>query len=304
LHLTQACMQSLRENTDVPYEIVLVDNGSAPEAAAYVKQAGDQVVLNEQNLGFAKGMNQGLALARGEYVAFLNNDTVLPPGWASRLLEVAHEEVGIVVPALTAAGNERTVRQQPGDAVETLRPFEAPPSAVLYVMRTDVVRQLEGWGEEYEVASAEEIDLCFKVWVNGLNIVYHQGVLVDHVGKGTVSAKLGDWSGRWAENRRQLFTKWTARDVAVPRLDTCPPEEFERNLEIARSVAGWMAQYFRARDRVPAAFFGRRVLRVARPAAARLSRLAYRWRHFSLVRRVLVWARRQPRYERMLRRLR
>src|SRR5262249_9493031 len=86
---TQQCVDSIRRNTDVPYELVIVDNGSEWEAANYACAAADQVVCNETNLGFARGMNQGLAVARGRYVAFCNNDTTMPPGWAEPLVETA-----------------------------------------------------------------------------------------------------------------------------------------------------------------------------------------------------------------------
>jgi GT2 family glycosyltransferase len=231
----------------MPYELVIVDNGSDWEAANYARLAADTSVLNDRNLGFARGMNQGLAAARGEWVAFCNNDTVLPSRWAERLLETAQasERAGIVVPALTAARNPATVRTEPGEAVDVIAPFSAPPAAVVYLMRADVVRALGGWGEEYDVASGEDVDLAFKVWVNDLDIVYDQRVLVEHVGKGSAS-RLDDWEGLWERNRRMFLAKWQG-DAEVPRLDECAPERFARNREIARSVAGWMEQYFAAR---------------------------------------------------------
>lgn len=249
LRYTQQFVESVRRHTAVPYELVIVDNGSGWEAANYARAAADHVVLNEQNLGFARGMNQGLAAARGPFVAFCNNDTVLPPGWAEHLLETArrHPQAAIVVPAVTAARNPTTVRTAPGEVVEVIAPFSAPPPAIVYVAPTAVVRALGGWAEEYEIASGEDVDLCFTAWVNELDMVYDQRVLVEHVGKGSAS-RLDDWQELWARNRARFLAKWTG-DGEVPRLETCDPQRFARNREIARAAAGWMERYFQVRDR-------------------------------------------------------
>lgn len=248
LAYTQHFVESVRRHTDVPYELIVVDNGSQWEAANYAGAAADVAILNDTNRGFAAGMNQGLEAARGEYVVFCNNDTILPPDWASKLLETARSSpnAAIVVPALTAARNETTVRDAPGHVVEVLPPFSAPPAAVVYLMRTDAVHALGRWEEEYEIASGEDVDLCFKVWVNDLDIVYDQRVLVAHIGKGSAS-RLDDWQGLWARNRKRFLTKWMGNE-AVPRLRSCEPARFERNRAISRATAQWMDRYFRTRD--------------------------------------------------------
>jgi GT2 family glycosyltransferase len=273
---TQQFVESARRNTDVPYELIVVDNGSAWEAASYAQAAADQAIANPENRGFARGMNQGLEVARAPNIAFCNNDTILPPGWAGKLLQTArrHDRAAIVVPALTAARNPATVRDAPGHSVEALPPFSAPPAAVVYVLRTDVVRRLGAWGEEYEIASGEDVDLCFKVWVNDLDVIYDQRVLVDHVGKGSAS-RLDGWEDLWARNRRRFLEKWKG-GAEVPRLDSCDPERFARNRATARAVAEWMERYFTTRD-------GRRRRRrfLARDSAvrARLTEWARRgWR--------------------------
>jgi GT2 family glycosyltransferase len=246
---SQTFVDSVRRNTDVPYELVIVDNGSEWEAANYARAAADRVVLNTTNLGFARGMNQGLAQSRGRYVAFCNNDTELPPHWARRLVETAraHPNAAIVVPAVTSARNLLNVRAAPGTAVEVLPPFSAPPAAIVYVMPADRIRELGAWEEEYEIASGEDVDLCFKVWSNDLDIVYDQRVLVQHVGKGSAS-RLDDWPELWARNRRHFLDKWTG-DGEVPFVSNCDPARFARNREIARAAAAWMDRYFTARDR-------------------------------------------------------
>jgi glycosyltransferase involved in cell wall biosynthesis/GT2 family glycosyltransferase len=286
LPYTQDFVESVRQNTDVDYELIIVDNGSAWEAANYGAAAADTSVLNDTNLGFAVGMNQGLAVARAPYVAFCNNDTILPPGWASKLVQTArdHPRAGIVVPALTAANNADTVRTEPGTDVVVLPPFSAPPGAVLYLMPTDVVTGIERWGEEYEVASGEDVDLAFKVWVNDLDIVYDQRVLVDHVGKGSAS-RLKDWKGLWAKNRQHFLDKWTG-DTEVPRLDSCDPERFARNRATAAAAAAWMAKYFKARDRAPT------VRKIIESSPGGGSRARYEQQRTQAVAQVQHWRRR------------
>jgi hypothetical protein len=208
-------------------------------------------------------MNQGLAAARGQYVAFCNNDTILPERWASTLVGTARrcDRAGIVVPALTAARSSVTVRAEAGSRVAPLPPFSAPPGAVVYVMKTDLVQKLGAWDERYEIASGEDVDLAFTVWVNDLDIVYDERVLVDHVGKGSAS-RLDDWRTLWTRNRQRFFEKWIGDD-AVPRLGLCDPDRFDRNRATARAVAEWMERYFGARDR-PALSIAERGLRAIR----------------------------------------
>lgn len=249
LDFTRRCVASIRARTDVAYELIIVDNGSAPEAASFAAEAADVSVLNEENRGFAVGMNQGLALARGEFVAFVNNDTVLPNAWSSLLLDLfdTGRSVGIVMPVVTAAGNAYTVRQAPGQRVITVAPFTEIPSAVLYVMRTSTARDLGGWSEEYPVASSEDLDLLFTVWSNGLDVILDERVLIEHEAEATARSKLRNMGALWRANRELFVRKWSGPADDVPRLATCPPEVFAANREIARVAAVWMGRWFDAK---------------------------------------------------------
>ena len=250
LDLTRRCVESIREHTDVPYELIIVDNGSAPDAASFAAEAADIAVLNPRNLGFAVGMNQGLARARGDFVAFVNNDTTLPAAWASRLVDCLDPGVGIVLPAVTASGNPYAIRSEPGAGRFIVPPFRHLPSGVVYLMDTSTVRSLGAWGEEFTVASREDLDLLFKVWVNGLDVILDERVLVDHVGGATANTKLGEKTAVWKSNRDVFTRKWMQPDPeAIPRLADCSESDFADGLERAATAATWMNRMFEQQDR-------------------------------------------------------
>ena len=52
---TRAFVKSIRENTTVPYELIIVDNGSEISTKKWVEQAADKAIINEKNQGFARG---------------------------------------------------------------------------------------------------------------------------------------------------------------------------------------------------------------------------------------------------------
>ena len=249
IEYTRACVESLRANTDVPYELIIVDNGSAPAAASYAESAADVTVLNDSNRGFAAGMNQGLERATGKYVAFVNNDTVFPASWASSALEhFASPNIGIVAPAVTAAGNPVTVRSAPGSQAIHLTPFGELPSGVVYILPTDLVRDIGGWNEAYPVASAEDLDLAFTIWTNDLSIVLDERVLIEHVSRGTVKTKLPDRRALYRSNLNRFLDRWQGDDEIV-RLPTCDPARHARNRAAGRAAATWLRRLIEERDK-------------------------------------------------------
>ena len=84
-----ACLESVeRSAAAIPHEVILVDNGSSDHTLAAVQARCPTVrlVANQDNAGFSRANNQALALARGEYVLFLNPDSEVQAGCIQRLL--------------------------------------------------------------------------------------------------------------------------------------------------------------------------------------------------------------------------
>ena len=86
------------------YRIILIDNGSdIAEFNSTIKELKTHdsyfVIQNPENLGFIKGVNQGIASSTAEYVILQNNDTIVEPGWVDKMLECFDDPaVGLVVP--------------------------------------------------------------------------------------------------------------------------------------------------------------------------------------------------------------
>ena len=119
----EACLQSLRVNSEVPREIIVVDNASADDTLPMLDGHPEvNVIANPDNRGFAAANNQGLAVARGEWLLLLNPDTLVPPG---ALILV--RRLKAAVPAPDARGGRAGGRR----LKECYDAAWAPPTALL-----------------------------------------------------------------------------------------------------------------------------------------------------------------------------
>ncbi len=203
-------------------EVIVVDNASTDGAAEMVRRCFPRVVLleNADNAGFARANNQAARLARGRWLFFLNNDTVVPPGALRRLVDYARArpDVGLLGPRLVDAHGRtqascrrrptvaallhrtcllrwtrlfraayRRCRGRDGDP-DAVRPVEVLMGAAL-LMRRDVFREVGGWGEEYAFGG-EDVDLCLRVGRRRA-VVYHPGVEILHHGRAGSRRRIG-----------------------------------------------------------------------------------------------------------------
>lgn len=107
----QKCIQSVLQQTYPIQQIIVIDNQSADrtlEAASQFDQI--QLIANEENVGFAEGHNQAIALSKSDYCLVLNPDVVLSPEYVERLVAFAerHPDAGGLTGKLvSAASSER-----------------------------------------------------------------------------------------------------------------------------------------------------------------------------------------------------
>jgi GT2 family glycosyltransferase len=104
--LLQTLLANLRQQTRPFDEIIVVDNGSGDDSAAVAERAGARVVRLASNLGFAAAVNRGIEATHADWIAILNNDVTLAPGWLATLLAaVASEDAWFATGKTLMAGD-------------------------------------------------------------------------------------------------------------------------------------------------------------------------------------------------------
>lgn len=223
---TLTCLETLpRARTDVPYEVIVVDNASTDGTAALLAEheaAGRiRVVRNAVNLGFAAACNQGAEAARAPHLLFLNNDTVPTDGWLDALLDaVSPGDVGAVGARLLYPDGtiqhagisfvegvpDHPFRFAPADAAEVRerRELDMVTGACL-LLPAGLFARLGGFDTAYR-NGVEDVDLCLRVRAAGYRVLYEPRAVVYHYE--------GQSSGRFdhvSENLRIFIARWGDR---------------------------------------------------------------------------------------------
>jgi O-antigen biosynthesis protein len=200
LAFTLRCLESIQANPpDTPIEIIVVDDAfPGPDAVPPPHVLGIKLLRNEVNLGFIRTCNVAARAAVGEYLLFLNNDTLVRPGWLDQMvaLFMARRDAGVVGSKLI--GEDGTLREAGGilwkdgsawnyglggnpDAPEFnyRREVDYCSGASLMVRRR-VFLGVAGFDEKYAPAYCEDSDLSFRLRGLGLKTYYQPRSEVVH----------------------------------------------------------------------------------------------------------------------------
>lgn len=90
LEMTRGCVELMAQNTPPGYELVMVADECSEEMLGWLSQlekAGAKVITNPKRVGSPTALNMGIRAASRKYIAFVNNDVSVTPGWLEPLLE-------------------------------------------------------------------------------------------------------------------------------------------------------------------------------------------------------------------------
>ena len=244
-HHLEPCLQALRAQTFRDFEVVVVDNGSQDGSVPFLHEHFPevQVVALAENQGFAGGTNAGIAVAQGEFIALLNNDTIAEPGWLAALQTATQEQADYGMWAsrvvldnrptiLDSAGDGLTMagaafkhgHLQPACDYTTPREVFGPAgAAALYCRR--LIEELGGLDTDYFLIY-EDVDLAVRARLSGYRCWYVPEAVVRH----KVNASLGymSWEYVFYGQRNLEYLFWKNFPLAL--LLRCLPAHLGFNL--------------------------------------------------------------------------
>jgi len=219
LNYLKDCFNSIKKSTYPldKIETIMVDNASTDGSAGYVRKnlPWVKVLALDKNHGFAKGNNIGVENAQGEYVVFLNNDTVATPEFIKSLVDVMekHKDIGVAGSKLlffdkpekiNSAGANITFMgggYDIGFLDDDSEKYNIPGKrgsvcAAAMIVRRDEFLSFGGFDENYFMYS-EDTDLCWRYWLYGKKVEYVPDSIVYH--------KFGGTSGMYLHTPLRVF---------------------------------------------------------------------------------------------------
>lgn len=218
----ERCLEHLGAQTLPRLEVVAVDNGSIDESLPLLRERARRgelrLIESAANRGVGGGRNLGIASARGEIVAFLDNDAFPDPTWAAEIVRVFASDPSVGGLAslvffdghkaiLNSAGGTLNLRGHGADwCFNTPYEFAALPEEVLYptgcgmAFRRDVLAAIGPHDDAIPYYGYDDVEVGLRTRALGRRVVLARAAWIDH--EGGHSARLQPEQALWRERGR------------------------------------------------------------------------------------------------------
>jgi FkbM family methyltransferase len=209
----QLCLESIRRNTPEPHEIIVVDNGSTDGSREYLKDQKDIIlILNPENVGDHGARNQFMAISRGDYIVFLDNDTIVTKDWIKKF--IAHMESDPQIGIIGACSNYASGLQGiPGVRYSTIDEIEAyadrrakehhgelvrSPRLITFCVciRKAAAEKIGAMETGFSKTGFSDDDYSLRIAISGFKSVVANDVFIHHTGgpTGRGDQQYGQWN--------------------------------------------------------------------------------------------------------------
>ena len=230
-HFTRDCLVSIATacmGSTIRYEVILADDCSTDETTESAQQfVGLRVERTSENIGFLRNCKNAAKSARGDHLLFLNNDTIVLPGWLDALYTTMESEPNAAIVGSKLLYPDGTIQEAGGilfsdstannlgrgkgrfDAQFNFRREVGYITGASMLVRGSFWHRLGGFDERYRKAYCEDSDLAMAARDQGLCVLYEPASEVVHFEHGSFGEQLTDIPrALMAENGRVLLDKW------------------------------------------------------------------------------------------------
>jgi O-antigen biosynthesis protein len=235
------CIESIRQHTHSPYELIVVDNGSRDGTASYLRSLRGKVRVryNPVNMGFAGGVNQGLMMAKGTSIVILNNDTLVTHNWLSNLLACLKSDsrIGLAGPVTNNISGEQRVRASYKNMRQMqrfARSYNRPDPArwrrsngimgFCLILTGETLRKVGYFDERFAIGTCEDVDYYLRIRLLGLDLVIAEDTFIHHYG----SVTMRSFKDAAAANNTLFLDKWGGWD-SLDRMESVMGSDFRSN---------------------------------------------------------------------------
>ena len=223
--ITEDCIKSLLEkNKDISIQLILVDNASTDTSdqmlGKFSRYKNTEVIINRENIGFARAVNQGIKMAKGEFVLLLNSDTLFIQNTLKPITEWMRKNAKVGIVSCSLLNEDKSIQGTGGyfptlsrvfswmffiDDIPLLKQFLHPyhplqrrsdadgqrfyntqkhldwVTGAFLLTRRKVIDQIGNLDEKYFMYM-EELDFCFRTKRSGWDVMYLPKWKIIHLG--------------------------------------------------------------------------------------------------------------------------
>ncbi|MEW9669522.1 glycosyltransferase [Ammoniphilus sp. 3BR4] len=266
LEYTKLCINSIREYTkEGSYEIIVVDNHSSDGTVEWLSAQKDIIsILNNENLGFPKGCNQGIELASGENILLLNNDTIVTENWLNNLIVALYssDKIGAVGPVTNSASYYQSIITD-YQSIDEMHHFALRNNRLNYkkwdnrlklvgfcmLIKREVVERIGLLDERFSPGNFEDDDYSFRILSAGYQLLLCKDTFIHHFGSISFRDNPTHYNSLLKGNEMKFEDKWgfnpnyssLIRNDIINLID--PPQDLAINvLEIECACGGTLMQ--------------------------------------------------------------
>jgi GT2 family glycosyltransferase len=217
--------KSLNDDSEFIGEVIIIDNGSSDSSVDFIQNSSFDfpvvLIKNDENLGFAPAVNQGISKSKYDFIFSLNNDTEIKKGSIKSMLDLMEEENVFSVQAKMLQSDNRQLIDDAGDEYNLLawtkkvgenrnsddfsevsEIFSSCAGAALY--KKDLLNEIGSFDDNF-FAYMEDVDLAIRSQINGYRNLLCPDAVVYHIGSATSGSKYNEFKVKIAA-RNNIWT--------------------------------------------------------------------------------------------------